>query len=969
MLRPLSSAVALAAAVFSSAGAPRAFAQTQATRHPLTLAPVEVTGTRLPRALAESPVAATVLTRDDLERAGRTSLAQLFTELPEFNGSLITDAIAINGVRGVAAADLRGLGAGNTLVLVDCRRSTIAANVYGDTVFVDLNRLPPALIERVEILKGGASAVYGADAVAGVINVVSRRQPSGGELRLGYGNAFEHDAAETTATLLTGATRGRLGIAVTADVLKRNATAHRDRSFSRTSNLAPRFAATYAHFAALPPGQLAGYDGRSLTGPHARISLVTGQTNGANGVAIPGLPAGASITALPGTGGVAAGTLANATPSFTAPTAAATGGAFSAAGAAAFVAQELTRTDPAARNLYNFNPHEWLTPAALRLGAGLRLDFASDGAGPALFADLRGQRNRSHTEYFPVGITAPVPRTNPWNPFGVDVTAQWRIEDFGPRHSKYADETLSALIGARSPAGARIAWETAAGWSRNTYTDTVTNAARASLVRAALASTDRARALNPFGGPSFRQDAALIDSLKTKLWTAGEADLVTLDGRASGEIFQLPAGPLLGSAYAEGRRERLNSRSDAVFRSGDALGQGQTGADGAWSRRVLAGAAEMRAPLLRGDSPAAAALVFEGAARWEAASGGFSSGGRPSLGLLARPGAGLTLRASHAWSFRAPTLPQLFAPQSEGFANSLLDPRRPAALTGDERDGPNVPRLVRGGGNPALRPETGRSLHLGAAWEPRGVRGLALEVGWFRYNLENLITGVGGVYVLQNELGGLGWLVTREPGTQIFVNRTTAPIAVLTGPAGATTSVAPGASATVPGRLVRIDSYTINLSRRRLIGSDYALRYAREFSGVGRVALGAAITALDERSGAFDKFEPLRNGASDGSRWRGRGTLDWSHGAWSAGAAMHYIGSAGSHRELNYQKPYRPVQLHAGWTAPKDGWLRGTRFDLALDDAFEETTPLYPDPPMGYNAYVVPRPQGRFWRVAVTRAW
>jgi outer membrane receptor protein involved in Fe transport len=116
-------------------------------------------------------------------------------------------------------------------------------------------------------------------------------------------------------------------------------------------------------------------------------------------------------------------------------------------------------------------------------------------------------------------------------------------------------------------------------------------------------------------------------------------------------------------------------------------------------------------------------------------------------------------------------LPQLFAPQSEGFVYSIPDPRRPAALTGDDFDGPNVSRLARGGGNPNLGPETGRARQFGVVWSPRSAPGLSLEAGWFRYDLEDLIATVGTGYVLDNELGGLGYLVVRQPGTETYVNR------------------------------------------------------------------------------------------------------------------------------------------------------------------------------------------------------
>lgn len=84
---------------------------------------------------------------------------------------------------------------------------------------------------------------------------------------------------------------------------------------------------------------------------------------------------------------------------------------------------------------------------------------------------------------------------------------------------------------------------------------------------------------------------------------------------------------------------------------------------------------------------------------------------------------------------------------------------------------------------------------------------------------------------------------------------------------------------------------------------------------------------------------------------------------------MSWTAAHGHHPELSYRKAYRPVNLHAGWTAPRASWLRGTRFTAGLDDLFNESVPLYPDPPIGYNAYLISRPQQRFWRIAATRTW
>ncbi|MBI2514351.1 MAG: TonB-dependent receptor [Opitutae bacterium] len=956
-------AVALCAAIVAAARPAHA---------PLQLDPFEVTGTRLPRPISESPVGFVVLDRAAIDHTGRANLSEILRELPELTSTGITENVAISGTHGATAADLRGLGAGYTLVLVDGRRVTSSANAFDDVVFVDLNRFPPDAIERIEILKSGASAVYGADAVAGVINLITRRGAQGGEWRVAYANAFATDAAELDASLVQGVTRGALSLSLNASLFRRHALANRDRWFSRTANLAPRFAATYDYFAHLSPAELASYDGRSLNGPVSRIALVAGQINGQNGVAIPGLAAGEPIVALPGTGGTAAGTLATASPGIATPYLQPTGGRFNPTAAASFVAQQLTRTDDTARNLYNYNQDEWLVPEATRAGFGLRADYLLSG-GQTLFADATVQRNRSRTEFFAASFTTTVPRTNYYNPFGVDVVAGWRLVETGPRRSLVEDDSWSLLAGLRSAACARVAWEVAVAHSADEFVDTLQNALVASRALAALARTD-ASALNPFGGETFRHDPALIRSLVTATWNGGSTSLSTVDGRVAGTLGALPAGAISGAAYAEARRERFSAASDPLSQNGELFGQGQTGAPSAWQREASALAAELHAPLWSA-APAGGPprLAFEAAARWEQFEGGFASGAKPSLGLVARPHEAVVLRASWSETFKAPTLPQLFAPQSEGYVNSLIDPRRPGALTGDPTDGPNVSRLVRSGGNPALGPERGRVTQFGATWSPRGaLEGLVVECARFHYELDDVIANIGPTRVLSDELGALGRLVEREPGAETYTNTTGAPIDILSGPNGGTRAIAPGASATVPGRLRRIDVYTINLARRRYAGADIAAHYTADLGGAGRVMFGAGATYVDQTSYANDRYSAFVNSAGQpGSpRWRSRATLDWSHDTWQAGATFLYTASSGDLATWgSYLKPYRVVNLHVTYTSPRSSWLRGMRIAIGVDDLLEDDPPLVNDPPIGYSYSAVARPQGRSWRAALTQTW
>jgi len=945
---------------------PDAWGQTPAPAS--DLAPFEVTGTRLGRPLADSPINFTVVTREDLQASGRGRLGEVLRELPEFGGNPVTDMVAFNESRGVSAFDLRGQGNGNTLILVNGRRPTVNANVFDAiTTFVDMNRFSPAFIERVEILKSGASAVYGADAVGGVVNILTRRQPDGGEATVSYGNTFKTDAAERGSSLVTGATRGALGLSVGLDYFQRNAQAHLDRPFTRSSDHTARFTAAYDYYRRLPASALADYDGRSLNSGNARLSVVPGQLNGRNGINLPGVPAGAPIETLPGTA-----RLATATPNFSTPFRAPTAGQFNAAATATFVAPETTRGDVNARSLYDRNQDIWTLPAANRLAATARLDYET-ASELAVFAEAAGGRNRSRTEYHARDFSVTVPRTNAFNPFGVDVNADWRLPDTERRRTITEDDYVSAQLGLRSAPRSAVKWETAATYSRDEYVDTTRGLYLASRVNAALASPNAATAVNPFGGQHYRQPAAVLDAIATNAWFGGMADLLVFDAQLSGNLLRLPAGPLRGAAFIEHRRERFSSVSDAASRAGDILGTGQSGADVAFARQVSAVALEAHAPLFApgaGDARGPR-LAFESAARLENFSGSFRSGVKPSVGMLARPMRDLTLRASRACTFRAPTLPQLFLPQTDTFYNSVPDPRRPPALTNDDSDGPNVSRLVRVGGNPRLAPETGRTLQIGTVWSPRRLAGFTFEATWFRYDLENLISGVGPIYILENELGGLGALVHRAPGTQTLVNRTGGSIPVLTGANGQTTAVAPGQSVEVPGRLTRVDVLTVNLSRRRLAGWDFGARHRGTVAG-GRWTAASAITYSDEQSSAYDASSPLISyaGVTGAPRWRGRGSLDWTRNRWSFGATMNYTARSGHHdANSRYEKPYRVVHVRATYSAPRESWLHGTQFTVGIDDLFDEDPPLFLDHPIGFTYRTIARPQGRFWRVAVKRTW
>ena len=201
---------------------------------------VEITGSSIKRVQAEGPAPVEIYTRKDIERTGATTVNELIRSIPSIDlydqGELASNSPAGSGTANLA---LRGLGSTQLLVLLNGRRLPVNAlyDSSGAGAAVDVNMIPVSAIERVEILKDGGSAIYGADAVAGVINFITKRDYQGLELRAGYGISSENDGKETSAGLAFGygnlATQ-RFNLLVSLDYFKRDPIFRKDRDISRT---------------------------------------------------------------------------------------------------------------------------------------------------------------------------------------------------------------------------------------------------------------------------------------------------------------------------------------------------------------------------------------------------------------------------------------------------------------------------------------------------------------------------------------------------------------------------------------------------------------------------------------------------------------------------------------------------------------------------------------------------------------
>lgn len=948
---------------------------------PVQLEKYDVTGSRIKRSEEEGPSPVVTITRAELELAAANNLVDVVSVLPEAGAMGINESNSTTIVRGASAVNLRGLGPNNTLVLVNGRRQAPNGIDSGGTVFVDLNRTPNAMVERVEILKDGASAIYGADATAGVINIITRRNYTGGEVSTRYGNYFKTDAAEQAHAFVGGTSHGRLHAMVSLSFTSRNAIAATDLPVSSDPDFTARLKARDpVKYAFLTPTATTSstWDLRSGAGPFATVSVptaaqLTGIRNNLTTAAIRNPLTGATAVNLPGTGGVPAGTIGSTANAASVPR---TGNSGRPA-AAEFVTRNYAPGDGG--NSFNFQPFVWIVPETLRRGISAELTYDLPGIGSA-YANVSVMRIASEIRLAPTPIATSgpdysilVPASNYYNPFGIPVAFTYRPLEVGSRTGNIDSRSINVGAGLRGTWAGRFDWQAGGSYSRNRSTDSSHNSISESRLRAALAKSTP-DAFNIFGGPGFRNDPATVDSIKTVIVRSGLASTRMFDASVStARLALLPTGHVGAAVFAEHRGERFAAENDEASATlDDEVGASRAPPSSRSARRVDSVAAELRVPFVPEDRFRwLNRAELNAAVRYESYSNGFDSGMKPSAGLRLRPVRGVLLRGSYGKVFRPPTLPQMYAGVLENTVTGLTDLRRPSALTGDSADGTTAPRLLRSGGNPNLRPEIGTTQQAGLVVDVPGrwFRGLSLEATHGQIANANVIrAGLGTAFIRQNELTSTGDLVVREPGTFTFTNTTTAPIAVLSGPGGLTTPVAPGASVTVPGRMVLINDTALNLSNQEVRYYDYGLRFERGTERWGRFRFQTNWSYLrthqiqrqrgDAYVSAVGRAQP---------RYRGQASATWARGAWNANLGMNYIHRTWDIvRDLVETERYTTYSVGAGYAFRRGSKLGALRISVGIDNLFDRDPPLDPFP-NGYNGALIGRPAGRYGFIALRR--
>jgi len=834
---------------------------------------VIVTGSNIPTAEEVGPNPVLNYNRDVIEKAGQRTTEQFLRDLPIANAFGIPVSNNENGSNtavGAATIALRGFDARATLILIDGRR--VAPYPIGNnpglvnSVFVDLNSIPQAAIESIEILKDGASTTYGADAVAGVVNIKLRHNyPNGAEASIEYGNTLDKDSGEYAASAIFGVGNDTTNITGTLNFYHRNSIFNHDRGYSLVPPFLSSNTSPYNLVLSSDVAALAG--GANLNPGGTEFASAPNNTDGSS-------PASSYLYSTHRVRGPG----------------------------------NKHQNPNELRPGFDFNLFSLSFPEAERYGGYFSAEHKFFGDQMVLYADMFYQNVKAHNELagpasgsfqtfgqtilaIPPnhdlgGVSPPKTPTfaetgvpanafNPFNPFNQIISggSRARLQEFGNR--LFDDETDAWLstIGIKGDKLFDGSWGYDAGfrYSQSKRVQTGQNIS-ASLFNRILNANDpifdptspqfigTTTPFNPFG--SFRKpiasNQATIDFARVHPHDEDTSKLATLDATIyTTSLFNLPAGGVGFAVGGQFRRENLEEVPDHLNVTGDIIGNSPVPA-ARGGRKSYAFYAETDIPIFSPQNaiPGFRSLEFTAAGRFEDFENNNTNVMVPKVGLRWQPfDEQLTLRATWGEGFREPSLEELFSsPISTLFPSH--DPKNGGAFE------PETNTLIKS--NPNLQPEDSRSFSAGFVYSPKYVPGLTYSMDFWDIERTGVIFAKTADQVLQDELNG-----TLTPPEKVERDNS--------------------------GNITRITTVNLNSSSQTARGVDFGLQYQRQtpwgtFTSTTQVSylyefFWASYSNSFGKSGGLPVYfngnlagVTTDPGASNEGfyRWRGNSQLDWT---------------------------------------------------------------------------------------------
>lgn len=875
--------VALVLAVFAM---PVQVAEAQEAQADETLEEVVVTGSRIRRNRLDEPAPLLTLTAEDLDRSGLTSLGDYLQHLPGSGGSLNTrfnssgnfgfppDGGGIGA--GSSQVDLRFLGSKRVLVLVDGIRWVNGASASGVSSATDLNTIPTSIIERIEILEDGASSIYGSDALAGVVNIITKKDFDGVEVSA-YAGAFDDSDGEVEEySLSIGSTGDRSSVFLSLNFVDQQNILARDRAQSSTPI----------------PFVTTGQGGSSGT-PQGRFFFDHPGPDGAFGT---GDDFGVDCALNDGVTG---------TPFFdvNSPCNGDDYHPFTTADRFNFSQFNLVLTPSQRTSIYGQAQYELSENVSLYI-KGLYSNRKSTNQAapePLFIGPEAGNGNLLDT------ISVDV--TNPFNPFGFTIDAATnsffmgrRPLEGGPRIFNQNVNTFyigAGLQGLFNAADRDFYWDINLNMSENRADQVKMGGYNSANLKQALGPiancTGSCVPFNFFGGQGSGGGTitqAMLDFVGFVQKDVSEQELLDVTANITGDIFDLPAGPLAFAIGFEHTEQDGFFLPDSVVTSGESAGVPSSATSGGFDTDGVY--LEVNVPILS-DVGFADLLEFSAAVRSSDYST-FGSETTAKFGLSYRPTKNILLRGTFSEGLRAPGIGELFGSASR-FDQTLDDPcsdfngtipgNTPAdaqtiancITLGVPMDGSYVqfnPQIsVTTGGNSTLQPETADSITIGGVYDAGWVEnvswieGLELELTYYSHELD------GAIQALDAEVQLANCVATLDPVLCGGINRTSG------------------------GVINAFSNQLTNIGGIETSGWDFSINYLSPDTGAGIFSISWQSTFLDEfvqivptSTGFIDVLlEGTETGDPEQAYPEFKSTLivNWLRGDWNASLTLRLI--------------------------------------------------------------------------------
>ncbi|WP_158538019.1 TonB-dependent receptor plug domain-containing protein [Corallincola holothuriorum] len=654
---------------------------------------IQVTGSHLKGVDMEGALPVITISEEDIRTSGADTVIDLLKQIPQFGGGAGTFSTALSGAKqgdspaGAAGISLRGLGTSSTLTLINGRRVSVSSFANGSESFVDVNGIPLAAVERVEVLTSGASAIYGADAVAGVVNFILKKDFEGLELNASYGDSEDDsDDSKKNLNLTYGLAEGGWQAMGSVDYFKRNALYDRDRSATAVEPR-PSQQGIYPSY-----NDLWAMDVPEI-GDFVEASCPEGQQGTGSFGEYCELNRNAYTVTLP----------------------------------------EMETISAIATVDYNFDNgvrwfNEFMYSHKDSKSNSEPAPFSGDDA-PVSY-DYPDMPQELRDRFDNAGVDPDYP-----------IFAWGRFPD--ARTVKVKSENYRFVSGLQGEF-ADWSWETSVLWGKNDNEQKATAGIyEVEKFKAALSGElcpDGTTGCDPdvdglwynvFDGQQ-NGDPAIADLMRASVPRDGESELTVVDAKVSGELFELPAGDVVAAFGAEYRKEKVDDNPSELAKADPdndnevpVFGFGSTEAHAdRWAYAVYS---EFGVPVTE-------QLDLQLAVRFDEYES-FGSDVSPKVGFRYQPLDSLVLRGSWAQSFRAPSLAQV------GAETTLSSGELPCSgefqdnfCGGFDQDDSYLSEIY---GNDDLDAETADSYDLGVIWSPN--EEFTLKVDYWYYKHEDLV--------------------------------------------------------------------------------------------------------------------------------------------------------------------------------------------------------------------------------------